>query len=311
MAFVRRAYVPPSNKVYCIDGASFGTDDSLVDAVQQSIRRRIEQNALEIPRLPQVAVRIMRIADSDDPDFLEVGRAIETDPALAARVVSLANAAAYVGTGPVVSLGQAISRLGSRAISNIVFVESVRSKVFSSRAYRGVLEASWRRSLGAAVACEALSVASGLERESAFLIGLLHDTGTPAIVHAVAEYAHQNGGRDLPEATVEILVTEVHESIGAHVLRQWNMPAAVVDAAGCHHHYRGEDSSDAHKLIVAAHRVVEHLALTGEEHEASFTIERVFYDIGLNDLDRMGPILNAVAQAMASMLAGFQVNGRG
>jgi len=306
----RRAYIPKTHKTYCIDGVHFGTDDALVDAVQNSIKTRVEHDTLQIPRLPQAVVRIMQLADAEETDFIEVGRAIETDPVLAARVVHLANSAAYVGTAPVVSLGQAIARLGAKAISNIVFIESVRSKVFSSKSNRALLEASWRRSLGASVACEALSVATGVERESAFLIGLLHDTGTPAIVQTVSEYARHNGGRDLPEATVEILVTELHESIGAHVLRQWEMPAAVVDAAQCHHHYRGDDATPAQRLILAANRVCEHLAVGEEEHSANFTIERVFYDLGLNDLARMEPILNAVSQATASMFAGFQLDHR-
>ena len=106
-------------------------------------------------------------------------------------------------------------RLGLKFVQDLVFAESVRLKIFSARSYRSLLEQSWKLSIATAVACEALSRASGVEREGAFLPGLLHDTGKPVLVYAVTELERQNQGRSLGRDVVEILMATMHEETGA------------------------------------------------------------------------------------------------
>ena len=185
---------PPANVVYVIDGASYGLDDGLVEAIKNHIRRRLESKTLEIPRLPQVAGRILQLSRNPNTTIDDIVQVMTTDPVLATRILVIANSAAYGGGDRVEGLKPALMRLGSRVVQDMVFAESVRMRIFSARSYRPILEQSWKLSLGTAVACEALSEATGLERDSAFLMGLLHDTGKPVLVNAVSEYERQNKG---------------------------------------------------------------------------------------------------------------------
>ena len=300
----------PKNIVYNVDGASYGLDNGLVEAIQTSIRSRLQQGTFVMPRLPQAAVRILQLSEDADVDLSDVTEVVSTDPGLAARLLSIANSAAYAGSAQVQGLGPALSRLGMKTVSNLVFAESIQSKVFSVREYRSLLEQSWQVSLGAAVACEHLSRATGLESEGAFLIGLLHDVGVPALVNAVNELSRQNLGRPLEEEVVEILISQLHEETGAHVLREWGMPAAAIAAAGNHHLYRNHpDTPPACRLIHAAVLVGQHLGIGGEPREIHFTIEHAFRDLGLNDTARMEPIVEAVSVQIAGLMSGFAANG--
>ena len=62
----KKFYRPPTNVVYKVDGASYGLDDGLVEAIKNPIRRRIESKALEIPKLSQVAGRILQLSQNPD-----------------------------------------------------------------------------------------------------------------------------------------------------------------------------------------------------------------------------------------------------
>jgi HD-like signal output (HDOD) protein len=204
------------------------------------------------------------------------------------------------------SLESALTRLGMKTVCNIVFTESVQTKVFPARAYRDLLEQSWRLSLGSAIACEALSRVTGLERQAAFLIGLLHDTGKPTLVNTITEYEKKNQNRPLGDEMVEIVLSQLHEEIGAYVLEKWGMPAPIVEGARLHSRYEGESQSKpAQKLLYAANLVCRHLGI-GDVHDGvSFNLEQVFLDLRLTDLAKVEKILEAVQHEMAAMLEGF------
>ena len=303
----RKFHRPPTNVVYEVDGTSYGLDDSLVEAIKNSISRRLESGTLDIPRLPQVASRILALAGNPDTSVDEIVQAITSDPMLATRILKIANSAAYAGGSGVDALKPALMRLGTKVVMDTVFAESIRLKIFSSRAYRVILEQSWKLSLGTAIACEALSRAAGLERDSAFLLGLLHDTGTPVLVNAVAEFEKQNKGLAPGHDVVEILNSQLHEEIGAYVLGKWGMSAAVVAAAGAHHRYQGAAKSPpACTLVYAGNLVCQHLGIGDVQRDINFTIEHVFVDLELADTGRITPILETVAREFESLMAGLQ-----
>jgi len=300
----RKYFKGRSNVVYDIDGASYGMDDRLVEAIRASIRARVEKGTLVIPRLPKVAGRILQLSQDPDVQIQAVGDVVKGDPQLATRVLALANAAAFGGGGEVKNLNTAITRLGMRKLRDLVFAESMQTKVFPSRAYIRLVEQSWRLSLGAAVACEAIAKVTSLERDEAFLIGLLHDIGKPTLVNAILEFERKNDGRSLGEELVDLVLSQLHEEIGAYVLEQWKMSPSIVEAARDHHRYQGGASKPPHRMIHLTNLVCEHLGVGNEQRDVSFNLEAVTGDLGL-DLPRMEKIVEEVSGGLEGLLAGF------
>ena len=74
----------------------------------------------------------------------------------------------------------------------------------------------------------------------------------------------------------EIVLSQLHEEIGAYVLEHWGMPAPIVDAARLHSRYAGESQSKpAQKLLYAANLVCRNLGI-GDVHDGvSFNLEQV------------------------------------
>ena len=302
----KKYHTGPKNIVYEIDGASYGLDDQLVEVIRASIAKRLETNQLEIPRLPQVATRIMQLSQDPETGLDHIVDAISTDPMLASRVLVMANSAAHAGGQRVDGLQQALMRLGFNAVRDMVFAESMRMRIFSAKAYRQILEESWKLSLGTALACDALSKVTGIEREGAFLLGLLHDTGKPVLVQAVAEIERANKGQSLGVEMVEILMSQLHEETGAHVLASWDMPAAFVEAARDHHRYKGPITKPAQRLVHAGNLICQHLGIGDVEREVTFSVERVFSDLEVTDEATLGPVIDAVREGVERMTTGMQ-----
>jgi HD-like signal output (HDOD) protein len=298
-------YKGPANVVYDIDGASCGMDERLVDAIRTAIQAKMKRQDLTIPRLPRVAGRILQLSQDPDVQVKDVTEAVMGDPLLAARVLRLSNSAAH-GTA-VETLDAAIMRLGMKKLRDLVFAESVRTKVFPARAYRSLLEQSWHLSLGAAVACEAIGRATGLIREGAFLIGLLHDIGKPTLVHTILEYERKNDNRPMGEELVELVLSQLHEETGAYVLEQWGMPEGAVAAARGHHLYQqAAPGAAAHRIIHAANLVCEHLGAGETQRDVSFNLERVFIELGLAEPAKVDPILQKISGDLENLMAGFE-----
>jgi HD-like signal output (HDOD) protein len=253
-----------------------------------------------------VAGRILELSNQADTGVDEIVKAIITDPVLAGRILSIANSAAYSGSGRIGALKPALMRLGTRLVKETVFAESIRLKIFSARTYRSILEQSWKLSLGSAIACAALSSATGIETDNAFLLGLLHDTGKPVLVNAVTEIEKQNRGRSIGAETVEIVISQLHEEIGAYVLREWGMSETIVGAAGAHHRYAGAArSSPPCQLIYAANLICQQLGIGDVKREINFTTEHVFADLKLADNEKITPVLEMVARDLDSLTAGM------
>ena len=138
-------------------------------------------------------------------------------------------------------------------------------------------------------------------------MGLVHDTGIPVLINAVSEHEKQNRGQSLGEEVVEILITSVHEAVGAHVLEEWGLSEAIVGAARDHHHYRGaERSSPASSLLYAGNLVCRHLGIGLEQNPVAFNLERVFTDLKVGDPEKIGPVLEAVERDFQGMMAGMK-----
>ena len=296
---------PHANVTYNIDGASYGMDDGLAEAIKNSISRKLESKTLEIPRLPHVAGRIIELSRNENADVDDIVQAIMTDPMLATRIMTLANSSAYAGGQTLQGLKPALMRIGSKAVQDMVFSESIRMKIFSVRAYRSILEESWKLSLGTAIACEAISRATGIEREGAFLIGLLHDTGKPVLVSAISELEKQNNGLPIGEDIVEILMSQLHEETGSYVLKDWGMPETVVSAAGGHHAYQGAHATPAHRLVHAGNLICQHLGIGDIQNDVDFTVKHVFAELNLAEFEKIEPILEAVSRDVGGLLSGL------
>ena len=209
-------------------------DSPAARRIRSRLDERIRSDALDLPLLPDSAARVMAACTSDGCDARGLAEMIERDPSLASHVLRVANSAAYAPEVPIVSLQQAVSRLGTGMLCAIAVSVVTQGRVFDLPGHQPRLSRLWRHS--ALTASWAREIARLRRRnvEAAFLAGLLHDLGKPIVLAAVGAI-EELGGLEIAPDLLEELLTDLHPAVGARLLQAWDLPAWT-RAAAAHHH---------------------------------------------------------------------------
>jgi len=209
---------------------------------------------VDLPSFPDVAQRVQRALQNDDVSAEKIVRIVGAEPALAARLLQLANSAAIsVGGRKITDLRVAIARIGLNLVrsTSIAFAMSQLTKSEDLRGAREPLRALWQRSaLVAAMASVLAKRLTKVNPDSAALAGILHGIGKLYIlVNAVkhpALFADTKAYHGIEQLW--------HANIAKALLENWEISADVVAAVHSHedleYHHDGEiDLTDV--LLIA------------------------------------------------------------
>ncbi len=223
------------------DGSSHDPDAIQVGTQEEDERRELESrisfqlyrdlksDAAILPSLPDLALRIRRAIDDESSDARMVARLVEADPAMAAKLLKVANCALYGGLEPVESCSAAVVRLGLQTTKQLV-VSFALKEVFRSKdkAIQRRMHALWKHSAQIAAICFVLAQEiEGMAPEEALLIGLVHDIGPIAILNYVEKFPELADDEGLLEETIQRMRGE----LGAMILRAWKFTPAVIAGA--------------------------------------------------------------------------------
>ncbi len=187
------------------------------------------------------AARLLALLYDPEVDVDRILHCLSGEPALAARVLKVANSPYYGRSGAVGSLERAVQLLGLVAVRGIAAAGAL-DRLLPVRAGQGFDPLRFRRhSTAVALAAQALSTAAhcGIEGE-AYMAGLLHDIGLLLLVKADPERM----ARFVPPAAADERQAEAAETAhfgidhcgaGALILAAWGMPAWLKAAVGGHH----------------------------------------------------------------------------
>lgn len=203
---------------------------------------------IEIPAVPMVALRILRIIDSPTADVKEVQEAILADQSLAARVLRMANSSYYGVRRNIDTVTDAVVTLGFSTLKNLVLAVSTR-EVYKRF---GLLEQKlWEHSIGVSAASAVIAREVGFHQiEEASVAGLLHDVGKVVMNNAHPEkflaltemVYNENVTFDMRETTI---FGYGHAEVGGLLAQKWGFPKILCEAIRRHHFFRSfNDLSD-------------------------------------------------------------------
>lgn len=185
----------------------------------------IIMQSCDLPTMPDIAGKVVQLVSDPNTTADILNKAIMADPAMAARVLKLANSSFYGCLRSVNTLTQAIVIIGFGTIKNIVLAASTR-EVYKRF---GLLEKMLHEH-STAVAMATFHIAREISfknSEEAYLVGLLHDIGKVVLnnsdsdkFRSVMEEVY-NTGRHFGEVEKEVYGFS-HYEVGALVIRKWN-----------------------------------------------------------------------------------------
>jgi HD-like signal output (HDOD) protein len=209
-------------------------------AFAQRLRAAVAERALggdfKVPLLPTVAQQVLETVRRENFSLRDLGQVILTDQVIAARVLKLANSGAYGGLRQIDSLPVAVQRLGSQAVANLVLMLSLYSTRGGKDLFLPLRQQLWQHSSACALMARAVALSCRLDRDLAFLCGLMMDFGKLALLSLIQDViASQPDGRQPSPEIIEEILEAHHPQVGGVVSEKWCLPQAVTEAISCHH----------------------------------------------------------------------------
>jgi len=202
--------------------------------------------------LPRVATEVVRVSCGATPGANQLSDLIHQDPALAAHVLGVANSPAYLPVKPIVSLQEAVVRIGSVALGEIALAASLQNGIFEVGAHETELERLWEHAIASGSWAREIARHTSAEVENAFLCGLLHGIGKPAVLQLAAN-AEADRGKWISAPDLVALIDEFHQPIGASLAERWDLPSSVQEAlAGYRSVGSAEPGSQSTEAVVTA-----------------------------------------------------------
>ncbi|MEM1261139.1 MAG: HDOD domain-containing protein [Pseudomonadota bacterium] len=205
-----------------------------------------------LPSLPAVYNEFIRVSNSEVIDFADIAAVIQNDLALTARIVGLANSAAFAVGAPITTIERAVGQLGLCMVSALVTATCLFSTLTDAREAEQ-LESVWAHSDKVAKLAIELADAEGFDDEAdraeIMQAGLLHDIGQVVVMTQLPDVyrqLQQRSSADFGER-LEIERRELgatHADIGACLLAYWGISARSIDAVACHHNPGAAAASD-------------------------------------------------------------------
>lgn len=185
------------------------------------------------PLLPSVATELLELSGWADVEFDAILALLEKDPLLAGKVLQIAQSPLYPSKAKILSLRQAVVRLGLQTLIDIFFEATLKLRIFKARGYDAPMADLQRHSTATAYLTRIVCRYAKVNAEHAFLCGLLHDVGIAAALITLAE---KKKGADPPElARVWPAIVAAHERASEILASRWKLPAEIGRVLGHHH----------------------------------------------------------------------------
>ncbi len=244
------------------------SDDPVEGELLKELERGLGRGGLQLPPMPQVILRVHRLIDSGLFNMEDLARGVELDPALASKMVGVANSPFYAGLEPAQSVRDAIVRIGMIETRNILMAILLRSRVFRVPGFEQLTQDMWEHALAASVTTRALAAHLRIDPDLAFLGGLVHDVGRAVILSCAGDLRRRSRGQIQPDLTLlQALMERLHAPLGAIVTDPWHLGDDL--AAAITHHHQPEAAPEPARrltqLMAAGDELAKVLRELGED----------------------------------------------
>ena len=223
------------------DGISASASDKKYPS-GEALKKKILGSVKSLPPMPQTVLKAQEIMANAKSDFKELAELLETDQAVAAKVLQLSNSSYYGMSGKVSSVQHASVVLGHKTLGELITMggtASILGKTLDG--YRLDSGALWKHSLGVAFGSRILAKRKNPALSNdAFTSGLIHDAGKLILDQHILERRElfekfmADGQQTFLTAEKQILEFD-HSEIASEVCKNWQIPQALATAIRYHH----------------------------------------------------------------------------
>ena len=199
---------------------------TLAQQVQDELASAVSKDQLDLPTLPEVALRIRDAAEDDDISVQSLAAVISEDPGLTGRMIKVANSPMYRAANTIEDINTAVSRLG------VDFTASLATGMAMAQMFQATsdvidrkLRTVWSRASEVAGISGVLAKNfTRLRSDQAALAGLTHIIG----VLPILSWAEDHPDLVNDSLTLDKVIDSIHGSLGTMILQSWDFPEEIV-----------------------------------------------------------------------------------
>ncbi|MFH2034923.1 MAG: HDOD domain-containing protein [Candidatus Zixiibacteriota bacterium] len=265
--------------------------DSDYEIQARTIDKIIEKVG-DLPSPPAILNKAIKLASDVDSKISEISNSISSDQSISAKILRMSNSPVFARIQRVSSLQEAVKTLGFNQLKSIIITASTY-QMFTDCGHGKIATQLWHHSFSSAIASRIIAQnLTTLDKEEAYLAGLLHDIGklillkiTPRVYTKLIDSLDNISRLGFLAAERKELGFD-HTEFGAALLSKWNLPQNIVAAVAGHHECKlnAAISSDQLVRVIALANIVSRYIGTDfcEPYEMPF--EEKFY-LGRNAIE--------------------------
>lgn len=203
---------------------------TMADKVQKDLITAINNDALFLPTLPEVALKIRLAAENLDISVSDLSKVIGSDTALSARLIKVVNSPLMRASVEVSDLHTAITRLGINYSCNLA-IGLVVEQMFQAKSdvVERKMREIWKKSLQVAgISYTLCRNHSQLKPDQATLAGMVHLIG----VLPILTYAEDHYELLSDSVSLNHVIERIHPIIGDKLLSAWEFPEPLAKLPG-------------------------------------------------------------------------------
>ena len=198
----------------------------------RSLAAELSRGNVDLPSFPEIAIRVRKVLSDPKSSIEQVVRVVGSEPALAARLLRIANSASLNRSGRTVTdLRAAINRIGYNMVRSASMAFSM-AQIRKSNKLSGLehhLNDLWERSTVAAAFSYVLARnCTKVNPDEAMLTGMMHGIGKLYVLTRVIDHPELFASNTM----LNQIIGEWHASIGKAILENWKFPESMAQAVG-------------------------------------------------------------------------------
>jgi HD-like signal output (HDOD) protein len=198
----------------------------------RSLAGELSGGHVDLPSFPEVALQIRRILADPETRVDQIVRVVGSEPALAARLLRIANSAAINRSGRnIADLRTAIARIGHNMVrsASISFSMNQIRKSNKLASIAPHLNDLWERSTYVAAYAYVLArTCTRVNPDEAMLTGMMHGIGKLYILTRAANHPELFAS----QTVLEDIINDWYPSIGKAILENWKFSEPMARAVG-------------------------------------------------------------------------------
>lgn len=262
-AAIKRYYPAQREEASSVDNRTKLTEELKIESsLRLSGVATLIRSIESLPALSKTVHEVREAMLNPSSSAKKIAQIIGQDPGIAAKVLSVANSAAYSFPNKLNDISLAVALIGLSEVYAIVTAASVMD-IFNDKKQSLNYKTFWAHSLCTAAAARMIAQhTDATEKTNVFSAGLLHDIGQLALAK-VAPSLYEKVDPTLTDldliAEEEKVMGITHTEAGYELARRWSLPAVIAEPIRYHHHPDlCQSDTDVVAIVALASKMAHH-----------------------------------------------------